>query len=275
MSMKKVLLIILLFLFPFLLFSQGKQDTLTNRKIINMVKAGISEMLIKKTITSTKYWRFDLSSDSIIVLKSNKVSDTIIVAMFDKESAVPLSTNQNQPINPPPAKQPTSTVSETNKSLSELSPGIYYESTNKGTVEYSRLNANIPSQNFKSDPIIGITNKIEYSFFGKQALTRIKTNSPVFYLVVGTSYENVVYQPTLFVVVNAVEKKGNRIIYGKTVVASSKLFELDKKYVITPTFTKLSETLYKITFEKKLPFGHYFFGPPRIGGSSYLEFDIL
>lgn len=268
-------MLISILLYPCIIFSQVKQDTLTNRKIINMVKSGISEMLIKKTITSTKYWRFDLSSDSIIVLKSNKVSDTIVVAMFDKESAVSQSTNQTQTqtTDPVPAKQPIVTTTVTNKSLSELSPGIYYESNNKGTVEYNRLNANIPAQNFKTNLIIPTT-KIEFSFLGKQALTKIKSTSPVFYISVGTGYENIIYQPTQFVVVNAVEKRGNRIIYGKSVLASTRLFELDKKYVITPTYTKITETLYKITFEKKLPFGSYFFGPTNIGGGSYLEFDI-
>src|ERR1043165_6828214 len=94
--MKKVYLLFLFVPYSPILFGQ-KIDTLTNDKIINMVKNKVSDLLIKKSISTTAYWNFDLSSEALISLKNNKVSDSVILTMFEKESSIPnLSANSSK-----------------------------------------------------------------------------------------------------------------------------------------------------------------------------------
>lgn len=252
-------------------FSQTKPDTLTNEKVINMVKNGITDLLVKKSITTTKYWNFNLSSDGIINLKKNKVSDSIIVAMFDKNSLIdPVNytvESKNKSSNPLPTT--------TSKTLADLSPGIYYEST-INNIEYLRLNSTKPALGYRNDPIVGLTQKREFAFLGLNALLRIKNSAPIFYLIIGTGYDNILYQPTQFIVVHAVQKKDNRIVSGKSGGSAKNFFQLNPKDIITPTFTRVNDNLYKITFEKKFPTGNYFFGPTSTTSDlNFLEFDII
>ena len=264
------------FLFAFYTsFSQTKKDTLTNGKIVNMVKNGITDLLIKKSISTASYWSFDLSSDGIISLKTNKVSDSIIVSMFDKEAPAAKPANTS----PVPSNGATnqSLSQSSDKNLNELDPGIYYESNVKAKLEYIRLNAATPATGFRTDPIVGISTKSEFTFIGKNAITQIKTSAPEFYLKVGNGYDNILYQPTQFIVLHASEKKGNRIISGRGGVGvgvTRNINQFDPKSIITPIFTRINDNLYKVTFEKKLPEGNYFFSSPIASTGKFLEFDI-
>lgn len=250
-------------------YSQLKKDTLSNEKIIKMVNNKISSLLIQKSISKASYCNFDLTSEGIINLKGNKVSDSIIVSMFDRETSVPTN-SLNTGINSNEAQTTKQSVYQSsNKSLDELTPGIYYESNNK---EYIRLNSATSAPSLDKF----MSSNVEYTILGKTALTIINTSLPEFYLKVGVGYENIVYQPTQFIVLYAKGKKGNRYIQGKVGVFTSNIFDFSEKYIITPNFTRINDTLYKVTFEKKIPKGHYFFGPKnRLAGKNFLEFDII
>lgn len=269
----KIITTILIFLFASCYsYSQLKKDTLTNEKITKMVNNKISSLLIQKSISKASYCNFDLTSEGIINLKENKVSDSIIVSMFDRESSV-LSNSLNTGININEAQTTKQSVYQSsNKSLDELTPGIYYESNNKNNKEYIRLNSATSAPSLDKF----MSSKVEYTILGKNALTIINTPLPEFYLKVGVGYENIVYQPTQFIVLYAKGKKGNRYIQGKVGVFTSNIFDFSEKYIITPNFTRINDTLYKVTFEKKMPKGNYFFGPKnRLAGKNFLEFDIV
>lgn len=269
----KIITTIIIFLFASCYsYSQLKKDTLTNEKIIKMVNNKISSLLIQKSISKAIYSNFDLTSEGIINLKESKVSDSIIVSMFDKASSLSSnSLNTDNDINE--AQTIKRSINQSSgKPLDELTPGIYYESNNKSNKEYIRLNSVTSTPNLDKF----MSSNVEYTILGKNALTIINTSLPEFYLKVGVGYENIVYQPTQFIVLYAKGKKGNRYIQGKVGVFTSNIFDFSEKYIITPNFTRINDTLYKVTFEKKIPKGHYFFGPKnRLAGKNFLEFDII
>jgi hypothetical protein len=245
---------------------------------MKMVKSGLSDILIKKSIENSKAWKFDLSSDGLIKLKEAKVSDSLIVKMFDKDQTVQAevinSSNSNQSIK---TEEKTNAISP---SLEKLSPGIYWESNKKGKIEYVKLNSTTASYIRKSDFILGITSKGYYSISGKSALIKVNESQPIFYLVVGNS-GNLNFEPSRFIVLASEIKKGNRLVTAYSgMVGTGELNNTSfnkKAGVLVPTYTRISNTLYKVTFEKKIPDGNYFFGPSqyRVGSNQdFLEFDI-
>lgn len=276
----KEIFFILFCLFSCNLFAQKANviDTLDNDKVIKMVKSGLSDILIKKSIENSKAWKFDLSSDGLIKLKQAKVSDSLVVKMFEKDQNVQTETaNSNNP------NQAVNNEIKTNtnySSLETLSPGIYWENNKKGKLQYIKLNSTTASYIRKTDFILGITSKGYYSISGKSALIKVNESQPTFYLVVGTS-GNLNFEPSRFIVLASEIKKGNRLVTAYSgIVGTGELNNTSfnkKAGVIFPTYTRISNTLYKVTFEKKFPDGNYFFGPSQYRVGSYqdfLEFDI-
>lgn len=66
--------------------SAQTQETLTNQKVVEMVKTGFSEQLVIAKIKSSKN-SFDTSTTAIKQLKTAGVSDTVILAMVEKGSS--------------------------------------------------------------------------------------------------------------------------------------------------------------------------------------------
>ena len=268
---------LLLLIFSHSTFSQTKQDTLTNQKIINMAKSGLSDLIIKKSISNANIWSFDLSSDGLLLLKKGSVSDTIISAMFDKGEYL------NKPVG-----QTSQNISDTTKKIADsknknaidnLSPGIYYKSDKNNNTEYTRLNWVKPSAELGMSPTSAY-NRYEYLFLGNTSLFKVSNPSPEFFLVIGSGYDNILYQPTQFIVLEAKQKKDKRIILGnlqpRRNLTSKSMSDFDPKYIIKPVFTKINEQLFKITFANKLSEGNYFFGPTNVTyGTIFLEFDII
>jgi hypothetical protein len=268
--MKKSVVVIVLLIVGFHTFSQNKKDTLTNNKIIIMVKNGISDMLIKKAVLNAQYYNFDLTSDGLITLKQNKVSDSIIVTLFDKNkdfSNSAANTIQNIPIS-----QSSSTSSQEIKDL-KLKPGLYYFDPTEN--KYIKLPGIRSSMQFRALMTGGM--RWYYEFNGAKALRSIGTFSPEFYLVEGSNQSGTVFEPSRFVLINVeIQKKNRRIdlsngTFGiKSAMGPSFFSERDG--MVNPKYTEISEGLYKITFEKKLPNGQYFFAPSQIIKDVSMEF---
>jgi hypothetical protein len=269
--MKKLYLLAILFIHFYSSTGQSKQDTLTNSKIIKMVKSGINDMIIKKSITTSQFWNFDLSSDGIIMLKSSNVSDSIIIYMFDKGN---VAQNENKL---QPNKNPGS-----NTLLNQLSAGIYLEEVKNGSNNYLRLNSTVATFKIYNGKILGISSKNVYEIMNKAALLKTPQKNPTFYLKAGTGKEGLIFDPTRFIVVLAEAKKDSRVVVAykglNSPGAMIKNTDLRKgEGVIVPTFTRITDELYKITFEKRLSHGHYFFAPSNIQAGqreTFLEFDI-
>lgn len=79
-------------LFIFLgLSAQGTQEVLTNYSILGMAKKGLGNNIILLKIKNSK-GNYDTSSEALVYLKENKISDDVIVAIMEKSN---LSESQN------------------------------------------------------------------------------------------------------------------------------------------------------------------------------------
>jgi hypothetical protein len=83
-SMKKYILLAQLFV-AFSTFSQTKSDTLRNETIIKLTQSKLSDNLIISKINSSPV-KFDVSTDGLINLKKNNVSDPVINLMVEKQT---------------------------------------------------------------------------------------------------------------------------------------------------------------------------------------------
>lgn len=82
----KYLTLLFILLFSFSAFGQNK-PVLTNESIIELVNAGVSDVIIIAKIKSSDA-NFDTSTDALIKLKNNKVSDNVQAAMFERGAAM-------------------------------------------------------------------------------------------------------------------------------------------------------------------------------------------
>lgn len=86
--MKKILTLLLSFLFLGKLLPLAASELLTNEKIIQLVEAGLSDDVISMTIQGAEETNFDLSVDGIIELKSKKVSDQLLQKMIASQTEI-------------------------------------------------------------------------------------------------------------------------------------------------------------------------------------------
>jgi len=95
--MKKYILLSLV-LVSFCAFSQTKPDTLRNETIIKFTQSKFADNVIINKINTSPI-KFDVSTDGLISLKKNNVSDPVINLMIEKQSKIDqaksLSTNNN------------------------------------------------------------------------------------------------------------------------------------------------------------------------------------
>jgi hypothetical protein len=273
---------ILIFLFSFsLAFCQVKQDTLTNEKLVKMVKSGISDNLIMKSIVSSKFSKFDLSSDGLIELKRNKVSDSLILVLFDKTSV------QKNDINNSPNANNLSKKNNDNANnklidylgLESLQPGIYFFNTQ--TQKYNKLSGTKSSMQMERKLNLFTGVKFVYNFNGSSAQIKLKNTQPEFYMILGNNLSGTVFEPSRFVLIKVDSNKEKRTIalhngmLGKSLGGPSTFSTKDG--MIAPIYSEINNNVYKITFEKKLQFGNYFFGPSQILGDlpmEFFEFDV-
>ena len=101
--MKKVLSLSLMILFLQSVFcliltptiaSAQTQEVLTNQKVIEMVKSGFSEDIIRTKIKTTK-GSFDTSAAGLQNLKKSGVSDSVILSIMQKSAGMEVVANNN------------------------------------------------------------------------------------------------------------------------------------------------------------------------------------
>jgi len=237
-------------------------DTLTNEKVIKLLKTGFSKDVIKSKI-SASVTNFDVSTDGLIALKKAGVPDDIVNHMISKPPELNSTTaNQNKSRNnPAPASSHLS-----------LASGIYYKT---GKTEYLEIEPSILT-GAKSDraaqaifgPIFNSKNSATLS--GKKSGFEILENSPTFTFVFDTTTTNSLNNdnnrwfsnarsPKEFLLAKLtvnMKKNSREIIVGKDNAFNSNS-GIDDKYVIQFTSKKLLNGVYEIVPEKPLPEGEY------------------
>ena len=182
-------------------FSFAQQrEVLTNQKVIDLVKMGLTEPLIVQKIKISDC-RCDTSTAAIAKLKAARVSDAVIIAMMNSSGAgysdsaptvqqsLPAPQERSKP--EPVAEKPTP-ADASERALRQITePGIYlFENGQMKAIEASVFSGG------KINPLLGtLTYGIKKTSWrakvrGKNANTKISTPLPVFYFVFNPEYKN-------------------------------------------------------------------------------------
>lgn len=249
----------LIFLFTMLIVvasnGQSNDEVLTNSSVINLCTKGLSPSIIISKIKTSKT-NFDVTSDALIKLKEQKISDDIVNAMVE-------------------ASANTENISgDTNDPNSYHESGIYYYNPIINKPEMILLEPSVSAQT-KTGSGIGsaltygaASTKTKAKLDGAMAHLQLDEPSPVFYFYFdkGSNLNNSstffasATSPNEFILVKMdAKKKSREFVTGKNNVYSGSAFGVDEKQKIEFEFTKIKTGVYKVTSKNKLMPGEYCF----------------
>jgi hypothetical protein len=263
----KKLILLLLFLIPLIVSSQSNKEVINNATIIKLTKSKLAENIIIKKINMSNS-SFDTSTDAIIKLKENNVSDEVINKMIEKQGALDIVTEKINITN-----------SNDNNYVFKES-GIYFFENKK----YTSLDPTIVTN---TKPKSGLFNvKYKAQIEGSESNYQLKSRKPIFYFNFETSKKSLNDA-------NANSSSDNRSNYINEMLGNTnytaispndfKLIKLDKvknrrefvsgkmspygqydmsigdDYIINFKYEKVSDNTYKIIFKNDLEVGEYCF----------------
>ncbi len=226
------------------LVAQNK-ETLTNKSVVDLTKAGLSKDVIISQINSSDC-KFDVTTNALISLKKDGVQDDVINAMITKTNGKPA-----------PTLGSTTTDAKGNFPAVDLMNHVYYYNEGKQTaapLEKAVAGMRSKPGMFSSAVVLQIDGDKS-----SVRLTEDQANSFVINTGAAASPEIVLYRvrPT----------KGKR--EATSMKASSFSGMKTGEDVISVDISKLKDGLYKVTPGKKLGKGEYFFtGKPAAGANS-------
>ena len=242
-------------------------QTMTNADVLKLVQAKLSDDLIVSKIQTSKCG-FDTSTDTILKLKSQGVSDAVIEAMVDcGKPLVHTSASAAVPSDP-------------NNPLSPHPPGIYWFEKSKTGEEMTRLEAS-SYQGSKSSGMFGTAMsmglkkaKWKARLAGAHAALRIPDPSPVFWFYFpnagqGFGQSGLLAQasrPEDFALARMEDHKNDReLVVGQAGVLGNST-GIRSKDTVAVVVQNVSPSVYKVTVSKPLGPGEYCFVPP--GGAA-------
>lgn len=223
-------------------------EILTNDTIISMVKAGLGESLIISKVKASQN-QFELSTDNILKLKKEGVSEKVIQTMVE------VSATNAIPEKPKQSKEMLDI--QTKGDFFVLKDGKLTEMDYvKGYTEASI------GQAFKQHFLFSFKNKTAIIMENVKAKLRLNDPSPVFY----TRYNPTEIGIAKFTVQDV---KNRRYIFVVSQIGSTLGNIYPKEHDILFDYEKLPEGIYKITLKNSLPTGEY-----GIALSSYRVYDF-
>jgi hypothetical protein len=228
----------------------GQSEILTNKSITSMLKAGLSSEIIVSKIEGTNA-KFDVSTNGLIALKTQKVPDAVINAMVKKGS--------NTASSPQPEAEPI----KSKKSETGNIPPI--EFVNQVHAFFPLSNKLLPLEksvaNFKTKMKAlgyGGTDMV-YEIGGDKSTIRLNSSDSVFFLINsgGAMPEFVLYKLK-------VDKKKRSAAYMKAGMTGVKSGE----NTIGLNIVKVSDGTYKLVPVKAIEKGEYFFAGKTQTGTS-------
>jgi len=263
-----IFLTALLFMAQTGLYAQSN-DTVTNKTVISLHKAGLGKEIITAKI-NTSACNFDLSTDGLINLKKNGVPDDIVAFMISKGNSPPPVQQNNIPQqnNTPQQNTAPDQSSQAGGELS-LQPGLYYFDANSNN--YVEIDAAIFS-NSKSGglgetllrtEVSGLFNaKLKESLSGIDANLKINNAKPLFVFVIdiinGKDGPNVKTPNEIILVKLKPGKNDRELVVGKTNSVGSEM-GIDDKVKLAFTYNKVQKGLYEVSSNDPLPTGEYCF----------------
>lgn len=265
--MKKYLFVISIFtalIASSSLFAQVKNDTIRNETVIKMTKAKLGDKIILSKI-STSPNKFDISTDALIKLKENNVSDTVVNIMVYKQSLIETNADKN------------SSANSDGSNYTFQNSGIYFKKNDK----YTTLDPTLVTSTAAKMGLVSSTNMAQIE--GGEANYQFN-ETPEFYFnfspakkdlnksnANNTTTDNYMdailntgsaVSPNEFKLVKLKASKGKREYQtGKTagVYGGKSDYSIGDKYIVTFKYEKISENTYKIILPSGLVPGEYCF----------------
>ena len=279
--MKRVILAALLAVFfPAVLASQqltGSQgeDTqkMTNADVVKMVEAKLSDDLIVSKIRGSAC-SFDTSTDTILKLKSQGVSDGVIQAMV----------SAGKP--PSQASTPAAPPADPNNPLSPHAPGIYWLAKNQGGQQLTRLEASSYGGSKASMGFGKVKYKAELA--RPHAALRIRESSPEFWFYFEDAAQGFgrgplaaqSSKPEDFVLAKMEGHEKERQLFVGQASGFGGSSGPRSKDAVAVEIQKIAPGIFKVRVSKALEPGEYCFVPPGgaagfgIAGGQLFDFGV-
>lgn len=263
------------------IYTQTKPEILTNEKVIQLIKIGLSEDVIVEKIRQSEC-RCDTSTNGLAKLKAAKVSDAIILAMLSASpgsySETPQPDNSRNTINKfdeesasKTSKKPQGNIESVLRKISE--PGIYlYENGEMKQIEPSVFSGS------KMNPLMsGLTYGIKKTKYrakvrGRSANLQVTHPRPEFYFVFNPEYKNSgatmaglfwgmpATSPAEFMMVQMNQKDASReAVLGEYGVFTGMTMGARDKDIREYSFEKIKAGVYKVVPKADLENGEYCF----------------
>jgi len=251
------------------------QQTLNNAAIVKMTKAGLSDSIVVSAIQSSP-GQFNTSTDSLIALKQAGVDDTVIAAIFAKNSGASLAAGSATPT-PSPANPDDPNASHeagiyiydtkaADHKMSELEPSVYSQGKTGGqfasAYTYGIVKAKTKAviRSAHSNARVTDPNVSFYFYFEKTSSGLGNASSP---------YGGTSTTPNEFTLLRFDVKGDTReTTIGKFSAYGSQSGN-DEKAMVPFAFEKIRPGVYKVTPKAPLQQGEYGFvsasGTPMVG----------
>lgn len=247
--------------------SPALAETLNNATVVTLVKAGLGEATIIAKINGSAN-TFDLSTDQLIALKGQGLSDAVIAAMLEASTKARVSTNATAASDSPNPMDPhasgiyvLSDWTETPKMV-RMDATAANQSKNSGMLGYA-LTAGLASVKVKTVlPNASARVKISgvrpsFYFYFDQANAGLSGGAPGSFSINGGGTP--VTSPNEFSLVRFAIKKGNReATVGKMSITGGKAGVMDNARVAF-SYADVAPGVFKVTPEADLTPGEYGF----------------
>ncbi len=269
--MKNILLLFIVLIFAARSQSVLAQDTLTNKNIIALTKAGMGKKLIIGAIGNS-ICKFNVGMNSLLELKNLKVEEDVISAMIEKSKS---TSDSKSKLGSENGIANSATVNGDNNPINALPSGIYYYDAETG--QYKEIESSTFSQSKSGSGLLtsmtyGLAKtKQKAVLSGSKANLQIRATSPLFYFIFDKEKKSLnessqfiitATNPNQFVLVRLnipSNKKSRELITGSYNLYQGGNSGVDDDQKILFKFEKLSQGVYKVYPEQTLANGEYCF----------------
>ena len=271
MKTKTTIAVLAASIISFTALGQVKNDTISNSTVIKMTKSKLGDKIILSKITTSPN-KFDVSTDALIKLKENNVSDTVVNLMVHKQSLIEAASDKNNSANSDGSNYIFKTSGiyfKKDGKYTPLDPTIVTSSTAKMGLTTSKNMSQIEGK--EANYQFTETPEIYFNFSPtKKDLNKSNNNSTsndnyMDAILNGGAYgsnNSSAVSPNEFKLVKLNSSKGKREYQsGKTagVYGGKSDYSIGDKYIVTFKYEKVSDNTYKIIFPSGLKPGEYCF----------------
>ena len=270
MKTKTTMAVLAASIISFTALGQVKTDTISNATVIKMTKSKLGDKIILSKI-STSPNKFDISTDALINLKDNNVSDTVVNLMVYKQSLLESSTDKNNSANSDGGNYiftSSGIYFKRDGRYISLDPTLVTSASNKAGLTSSKTMAQIEGKEanyqFNETPEFSFNYAPVKKDLKKSTANSTNSDNNMDVILNTGPYGSTNSQaisPNEFKLVKLDVSKGKREYQnGKISGISGKIdYSIGDKYIVTFKYEKVSDNTYKIILPSDLKSGEYCF----------------